>query len=260
MKDLLQYTGYLFDLDGVLWRGKEAVPGAPDTVKKLKQLGKRVLFVTNNAGTTRKTQHQKLLNMGFPAAIEEVVTSGYATARHLMERFGPSQIFVMGTEELATEMKECGHTVVSDNAGFVVVGYDPEFSYAKLDAAFQTLRKDGGMFVACNTNPILPTEDGFHPGVGPSVQALATCLGRGPDLIVGKPHEPIMQISLEALGLPANECVMTGDMVEHDLEWAAAFDMDTVFVLSGVQDETELARRGFKPTFIKGSVADFFHG
>ena len=258
MKDLLGYSGYLFDLDGVLWRGKEPVSGAPETVTRLKALGKRVLFVTNNAGTTRKTQHQKLLSMGFPAELGEVVTSGYATARHLAERFGPSRIFVMGTEELATEMRECGHTVVSDGAAFVVVGYDPGFCYAKLDAAFQTLRKDGGKFVACNTNPILPTEDGFHPGVGPSVQALATCLGRQPDLVVGKPFEPIMQISLEALGIPPEECVMTGDMVEHDLEWAAKFGIDTIFVLSGVQDEAELVRRNFSPTHICASVADFF--
>ncbi len=260
---LLDYEAYLFDLDGVLWKGMEPVPGTSEVVNRLKNSGKSVRFVTNNAGTSRGSQHAKLRSMGFDAQLGEVITSGYATAQYLKRKFESLSIFVMGTDELAGEMIDAGHKIVgiTDDikaADCVVVGYDPEFNYQKLDLAFQILQRKGTTFVATNENPTIPKEDGLHPGVGPSLRALAYCSAREPDLVVGKPHAPMMEITLESIKINPNRCLMTGDMIDLDLVWAERFGIKTLFVLSGVHSRDDLVRLKFAPDHILGSVAELY--
>lgn len=249
------YQGYIFDLDGVIWRRKALIEGADRTVSELRKRGAQLCFLTNNAGERRSTTHKKLVSMGVDAQLDEVITAGYATAQVLRRDFGLLKIFVMGSAELAEEMREAGHSVVTTNADGVVVGLDTEFNYQKLNAAFQCLRQ-GAKFVACNDNRIYPVEDGVHPGVGPSVRALACCAGREPDLVVGKPNLPIMKFALAALKVPANKCLCVGDQLEYDIQVGKNVGMDTALVLTGIAKEEDIEKMGIRPTFILNSIID----
>ncbi len=254
--DINRYKGIVFDLDGVVWLRRAPVPGVPETINILRSRGLKPLFVTNNAGEHREYQWNKLRQMGIPCDLSEVVTSGYATARHLLGKYGPSRIFVMGTNDLGREMTDAGHTLVEEHAQFVVVGFDPDFNYQKLDRAFNNVHFQGSRFIACNENPVYPAEDGVHPGVGPSVKALACAVGREPDLVVGKPHKHIMDVVAQLMNLPALDCLVVGDMLELDILAGINAGMDTAYVLSGIGKRDDILRLGITPTYVLNSAAD----
>ena len=253
---LSNIDGFAFDLDGVIWRGKEEVPGAADALRRVRTMGKQIVFVTNNASQHRKTQQKRLHQMGIEAELDEVITSGYTAAVSVLALHGSRKVFVMGTEELQREFSDAGHQLVTKGANCVVVGFDKTFSYEKLDQAFRNLYQKDCLFVACNTNRTYPAEDGLHPGIGPSVAALACCTNREPDLVVGKPHRPIMDLTLERLNVTAEKCLMVADVLEHDLKGAADIGMKTLFVLSGVDAREDIERSGITPDFVLQSVGE----
>lgn len=265
MLQLPPIDGFLFDLDGVVWRGTEPVPGASEFIASVRRAGRKVLFVTNNASAHRSAQQKKLRSMGIEAEMDEIITSASATAVVLFQRFGPLRAHVMGTEGLAQELAEAGHQVcevgtdrLAPGTGkieCVVAGLNPQFDYLRLNAALQCILRDGARFVACNDNPLYPREDGFYPGAGALVQALAVCAGKAPDLIVGKPYRPILDVALERIALPAERCVMFGDSLSHDIAWVQQAGMPTVYVLSGVGVADEVRTTGITPTWITDSLA-----
>ncbi|VVB51341.1 Phosphoglycolate phosphatase [uncultured archaeon] len=254
--DVRKYRGFIFDLDGVLWRGDETVAGAPQTVNRLRELGGRLAFVTNNASKHRTKCLDKLKSAGVKATLEEVISSGSATAQYLKEKHGEGRVHVMGTDDLKREMVEAGHEVVETEADYVVVGFDKGFNYEKLDKAYRTLAEHNGLFVACNGNRLFVEEDGRHPGVLPSVEALACASGRRPDVFVGKPNAPIMEMTLELLGLSPGECLIVGDTLDMDIQWGLNCGVDTLFVLSGMDSLNTVKATGIKPTYVLSSVSE----
>lgn len=259
-KDILfaQYDGFIFDMDGVIWRAKEIVPGAKEAISLLRDAGKKILFVTNNASESRQYQHEKLQSLGIESDIEEFLTAGYGTAQYLGTHHAGSQVYVMGTEQLAEEMQEAGLLLVEEDAEIVVVGFDREFSYKKLDTAFQNLYRRSCLFVACNQNPIYPAQHSFHPGVGPSVAALSYAIGREPDLVVGKPNKPLLDMALEKMALPPERVAVFGDILDMDILWGQQRGLGTVYVLSGVGIEEDISRLGIVPTFVAKDVRGAF--
>jgi len=249
------YQGFIFDLDGVVWRGKDAVPGGSEVINFLREHGKKIAFLTNNAGEHHRSQHRKLLSMGVEANLDEVITAGSAAALYIKEHHGSSRIFVMGTDDLKQEMIDAGHLSVDINAQFVVVGFDRGFNYEKLNQAYQNIIK-GAKFIACNQNPLYPTEHGLKPGVGPSVQALACCSGKTPDIVIGKPHRPIVDITLSRLGLKAKECLVVGDMLDFDIQAGISAGTDTLYVLSGIGKKEDIETLGITPNHILNSIAE----
>ncbi|MCB0321914.1 MAG: HAD-IIA family hydrolase [Bdellovibrionales bacterium] len=254
--DAGRYEGYIFDLDGVVWLGTDPVPGVADAINALRRAGRRVRFLTNNASQHRQTQREKLLSMGVEAELSEVLTSASTAAMALSRKFGSCKVHVMGTEDLKREIRDAGHTLVERNADWVVVGYDREFSYQKLCQAFQNIYFDQAKFLACNENPLLPTEEGFMPGIGPSVAALACCTGKSPDWVTGKPHETIFSLTLESIGLPAASCAMVADVLDLDIHGAQQVGIDGIFVLTGVHNEQDIERMRIVPKHILPSAAN----
>jgi 4-nitrophenyl phosphatase len=248
------YDGFIFDMDGVIWRGKEIVPGAKEAISIIRNAGKKALFVTNNASESRAYQHRKLTDLGIEADIEEFLTAGYGTAQYLGMHHPGSQVYVMGTEQLAEEMQEAGLLLVEKDAEIVVVGFDRGFSYQKLDTAFQNLYRKSCLFVACNQNPIYPAPDSFHPGVGPSVAALSYAIGKEPDLVIGKPNKPLLDMALEKLGLPGERVSVFGDILDMDILWGQQRGLGTVYVLSGVGTMEDISRLGITPAYVARDV------
>jgi len=243
---------YILDLDGVIYRGSNPIDGAVDAVNRLQDHAK-VLFLTNNSTRSMEAVAARLSATGIRCEEGDVITAGYAAAVYIRKRYGASTVYPIGEAGLIEELKAQGH-VISEDAEFVVVGLDRDLSYEKLRIGLQNI-VNGARFVATNTDPVLPTEDGFVPGAGAIVSALETASGQSP-VVIGKPEPPIMEIVLDHLGLDAEECVIVGDRLDTDILAGIRCGMRTVLVLTGVETRESLERSGIEPDCVVGSITE----
>ncbi|MCX7799247.1 MAG: HAD-IIA family hydrolase [Fimbriimonadales bacterium] len=238
-----RYPLYVFDLDGTLYRGDEPIPHAAETVRRLAAEGSAVRYFTNNSGQTREFFTRKLLSMGFPCEPHMVHSTATGLAALCRER-GVDRVFCVGEPGLVRTLRESGVEVANADrrhrvwplgeADTVVVGICRTFSYALLDAALQCLLR-GARFWATNTDATYPLEEGrLEPGAGSLVAAVATCAGRQPDLVVGKPSPLIVGQILREAGVPPEDALLVGDRPETDLECGRTLGCPTCLVLTGV--------------------------
>ena len=237
------YAGYLFDLDGTLYRGVEPIPHAVEAVRALKERGAKIGYLTNNSSQTRRFFAQKLTAMGFPAEPQDIGSSGIGTAE-LLRDWSIATSYVVGEPGLVETIREAGIAVVNaDDRGetyyseervdAVVVGIHRQFTYQLMNGAMQCILK-GGRFVATNPDSTFPLEGGRTvPGAGSIVAAVATCSGHEP-FIVGKPNPYLVEMAASKFGLPASEILVVGDRDDTDLESGRRAGCPTHLVLTGV--------------------------
>ena len=251
-----RYRGYIFDMDGVLYRGSEPVPGAAETIERLKKRGRRVVFVSNNSTLSREDYAEKIQEMGLPITEEELIPATYATARHVRERYPAERVYVVGALGLIKELLRAGVRVTQhpSKAGVLVTGSDPEISYQKLSDATSLLLR-GCPWVSTNADKLYPSERGILPGTGAVVGALRYITGREP-LIIGKPSKHIMEQALRVLGVPREECLMVGDIIESDVLAGRSVGVDTALVLTGVTRREDLEASEVKPDYVIESIAE----
>ncbi len=225
--------GFIFDLDGTLYRGNTVLPGAAEFVAHLRQAGIPLLFLTNNATTPPQGVADRLTQMGIPAGLDDVFTSAQATAATLAEEAPDSRIYVVGEVGLRDALRAAGLTLTDDyrEADTVVVGMDREVTYVKLRDAALAIRR-GARFIATNTDRTLPTELGLIPGAGSLIGLLEIATDVKPR-VIGKPSAGIMALGLRRLGTPAALTAAVGDRVETDILGGQAADMPTIAVLTG---------------------------
>jgi len=254
---MLNFKGFIFDLDGCIFRGDRPIPGARETLDAIRARGIRLLFLTNNSTGTPQQYSEKLAAMGIRASTDEILTSAVATAAymHQMERGGA---FIVGEKALETAVEGEGFTILGENrateAKYVVCGLDREVTYEKLKAASLALER-GARFIASNADPSLPTEEGYLPGAGAIISALVATTKIKPE-IVGKPSRRIMKIALRRLGLKAEEVVIVGDVLETDIKAGKNSGVHTVLVLTGVTKREQLIASNIQPDLTLDSVAD----
>lgn len=223
----------MLDLDGVLWRGRKPIPGSAEAVARLRAAGHRVGFLTNNSFTTVAELAEKLAGMGVPVEATDICSSAQAAAG-LLEP-GSTALVVGGggiTEALlarGVEPRSDGGPVDS-----VVVGFDPEFDYAKLTAAFKAVR-GGARLVGTNEDATFPTATGEIPGGGTIVAAVAYASGVTPE-IAGKPHPAAARLLSERMGVIS---WLIGDRLDTDGGMAAAVGARFGLVMSGVTRSAE---------------------
>ena len=216
------------DLDGVIYLGDEAVPGAGDALGVLRDAGHQVLFCTNNSSRTRQESADKITRVtGFETAVDQVASSAMAAGRLL----GGGRVIVVGGSGVREAVELSGGTIVDDGpADAVVVGIDFHFDYDLLDRASAAIRH-GARFVATNTDETYPTPTGLRPGAGAIVAAIAAASGVDPD-VAGKP-EPTMRNLIREMAT-GHTVFMVGDRPETDLAMARAEGWISVLVESGV--------------------------
>ncbi len=255
---LERYRGFLLDIDGVLVRGGQALPGAAEALAGLRAHGP-VLLLTNNSSQSRAGTAERLRRAGIPAETEEVLPSSYMAARFLRSRWGPVRFWYIGEGGIPEEMRAAGHILVPpEQAEWIVVGIDRDLTYAKLAQALQALLR-GARLLATNEDPTFPTPDGLVPGAGAVVGALRG-MGFPPEVVVGKPSPIVFQVALEVLGLAPGKVLMIGDRLDTDVAGAQALGMDTALVLSGVTQKDDLGRAGVRPTYVAADVAALVQG
>jgi HAD superfamily hydrolase (TIGR01457 family) len=244
-----RYDTVLFDLDGVLYRGAEAVPGAAETVAALRSREIRIGFVTNNSSRTPDAIARQLTSLGIEARADEVETSALATAALLRSR-AVASAFVIGGEGLREALRDAGLTPVERGDGraeAVVVGIDPSFTYADLVTGSWLVR-EGAPLIASNADATYPAADGMTlPGAGAIVAALETASGVTAE-VVGKPNAPIFREALRRVG--GHRPLVVGDRLDSDIEGARRLGWDSVLVLTGVSSEEDVRRTGLFPTYV----------
>lgn len=228
-----ELTGWALDLDGVIWRGTETVPGAPQAVASLRAAGIPLAFVTNSAMRTPAQVAAKLAHHGIPDAESEVITAAMAAAT--MVEAG-ERVLAIGSEGLHTALVGVGAELVVDGpADAVVVGITMSFDYDDMVRAMRAVR-GGARLVATNTDSTFPSHDGLLPGNGALVAAITVAAGVDAT-VAGKPHEPIAALVRRQLGAHG---LMVGDRPDTDGRFAESVGYDFGLVLSGVTTPADL--------------------
>jgi len=254
-------AGVMLDLDGVLWVGRTPVRGAPEAVEKMREMGKRIVFTTNNSSRSRRECVAMLGKIGIRAAEMEILTSGYVAAVYLSRVPGRVRAYVIGERGLKEELSRAGIRLLSedraDEATHLVVGKDSGINYGRIWAGLRAIMS-GAEFVATNTDPTYPTERGLAPGAGSMVGAITGCSGRSPDVIMGKPYPHMMKLALELMGTEPERTAIIGDRLEIDVRAGKSLGMRTVLVLSGVTGREAVKKIGkeMRPDFVFGSLAE----
>ena len=230
----LPHRGWLFDLDGTVYRGDQLLPGAAAAIAALRDDGRRVGFLTNKPLQTRADYAAKLTRLGIATAADDVITSSLVLARHLAKLDPGAPLFVIGEPPLLAELQRHGFEVRADaRVRWVVVAFDRTFDYAKLDTALQASRA-GARLIATNPDRTCPTEHGEIPDCAGMTAAVEAVTGRTVEAIVGKPSPLMLEVALASLGLTASDCVIVGDRIETDIVMGKRLGVATVLVLTGV--------------------------
>jgi arabinose operon protein AraL len=230
----LSQRGWLFDLDGTVYRGDALIPGADTTIAALRAAGRRVAFLSNKPLQTRGDYADKLTRLGIPTQADDVVNSSLVLARHLARLDARAPVFVIGEPPLIAELAAHGFEVRADHrVRWVVIAFDRTFDYAKLNTALQAVRQ-GARLIATNPDRTCPTEDGEIPDCAGMIAAVEAVTGHSVEAVVGKPSPIILEVALERLGLGAPECVIVGDRIETDIAMGKRLGLATVLVLTGI--------------------------
>jgi len=250
------YDVALLDLDGVVYIGTDAVPGAPEALAAARTAGLRLAFVTNNAARTPAVVAQHLTDLGIEASPDEVVNSAQAAAHYLSDHLpSAAKVLVVGTTGLEEALRERGLVPVShadDDVAAVVQGYSPDLSWRQLAEGAVAINR-GLPWVATNLDPTVPSPRGRLPGNGSLVAALRHATGAEP-ITTGKPDPTMHRESVQRSG--ATNPIVVGDRLDTDIEGANAVGCASLLVLSGVTSPAELlaASEEHRPTFISADL------
>lgn len=273
---------FIFDCDGVIWKGDSLIDRVPQVLEKLRALGKRVFFVTNNSTKSRKGYKKKFDDLGLEVRPEEIFSSSFAAAAYLEQtRFANTgkKVYIIGEtgieEELsligvpyiggpsdsdkAPNMKPGGALEIDANVGAVVVGFDRNINYYKIQYAQLAINEAGAEFIATNLDAVTHLTDAQEwAGNGSMVGAIKGCTGKEPTL-VGKPSPLMIDYMEQKFGLDRSRIVMVGDRLDTDILFGAQNGLKTCLTLSGVTSLSKLLspENQIRPDFYVTSIADY---
>lgn len=241
------------DMDGVLVKGAEMIPGADKFIKRLQKLGREYLVLTNNSIYAPRDLAHRLKAIGLEIPEERIFTSAMATARFLHSQRPDGTAFVIGETGLTQAIHEVGYVITDMNPDYVVLGETGIYDYEKITIAINLIEA-GSRFIATNPDPSGPKETGTVPGCGAMAALIESASGRSP-FFVGKPNPLMMRTALNFLDIHSEETVMIGDRMDTDIIAGVQSGMDTVLVLTGVAKEVDVENFPYKPTWVVDSIA-----
>lgn len=250
---------FLFDVDGVLYAGKERLRliGGRKIIEKLRKMGKKFFVLTNISTHTRDSIQANLNSLGFDIKRDEILSSIQLLSDYLKKKYGSVKCYMIGEDGFRRELEANGHRIVGDDADFVVVGLDRNLSYAKLDNAVQILRK-GAKLMGAHMARLYMYETGPAMAPGPIVKALEYASGKRA-LSFGKPSPLMFKLALAKAGVAGKDAVMVGDQIETDIVGAKKIGMYTVLTLSGVDTMQSVKSAKVKPDLVLNNVDDLIN-
>lgn len=242
----------IFDLDGTLHVGNDAVKGAAEKLAELRGAGIQLLFLTNAGTRSRENRAKRIVELGFPAKKEEVYCTSYLIAAYIKQNYSGKKVFVVGEQGILDELDDAGIEHVEKDADIVIAGLDREFTYEKLAKALRELN-NGAVLIASNKDNVFPTEDGYLPGAGSVVAAVEKAAGREAQ-VVGKPSAYALELIKKDWGFKNEEIMMVGDRLDTDISFAKEAGIKSALVLSGVSKKSDI--KEIIPDYVFESVAE----
>jgi 5'-nucleotidase len=247
-------SSWLMDMDGVLITEEQAIPGAPEFIARLTELGIPFLVLTNNSMYTNRDLRARLSRSGLDLPEEAIWTSALATARFLEDQRPGGSAFVVGETGLTTALHASGYTITDRDPDYVVLGETRTYSFERITRAIQLISA-GARFIATNPDNVGPSPDGPLPATGSVAALISRATGIAP-YYVGKPNPLMMRSALNAIDAHSESTAMIGDRMDTDIVSGLEAGMETVLVLTGVTSREDAERHPFKASRIVDSVAD----
>ena len=240
------YKGYVFDLDGTIYLGDELLPGAKRLILKLRELGKRVVFLSNNPTKDPRMYAEKLGKLGLKTPASEIVNTVVTMTRWLLRDHPEATVFPISEEPLKNSLSEAGIRMSEnpEEIDIVIASYDRGFDYRKLQIAFDAIWfYERAMLVTTNPDRYCPFPGGRgEPDAAAIVAAIEACTGAKCQVNVGKPDPVMLETIMDLIGLEAKDCVMSGDRLYTEIRMAKAAGMPSAVVLTGETTERDLGR------------------
>jgi NagD protein len=246
--------GFLIDMDGVLYRGTELIPGADRFIEQLRARDIPFRLLTNNSQRTRRDVVAKVARLGIDVEEEHVFTSAMATARFLAQQKPKGTAFVIGEGGLLTALHQNGYAVVDHDPDYVIVGEGRTFNLELVEASVRMIL-GGAKLIATNLDPNCPTQNGLRPGCGAMAAMLEIATG-AKAFSVGKPSPIMMRAARKELGLTTDETTIIGDTMETDILGGVQLGFHTVLVLSGGTRQEDLPRYPYRPELVVSSLGE----
>jgi HAD superfamily hydrolase (TIGR01450 family) len=260
------YDGYVFDLDGTVYLGNALLPGAADAIARVRALGKRTVFLSNNPTRDPQMYADKLAGLGIPTPLDDIVNPVVTVPRWLQAHHPGAGVFAISEEPLKRALTGAGIRLTEDpeEIDVVLASYDRTFEYRKLQIAFDALWfHKRARLITSNPDKFCPMPGGRgEPDAASIVAAIEACTGVTCEANLGKPGAEMLETVLGMLGLSADRCVMIGDRVSTDIAMAARGGMDSVLVLTGETTPAMAARlpQDGAPTWILDRIDHLLPG
>jgi NagD protein len=249
---------WLMDMDGVLVREQQPIPGAAEWLSLLRQQGTPFLVLTNNSIFTRRDLAARLSASGLEVPEEAIWTSALATARFLADQRPGGSAFVIGEAGLTTALHDAGYTLTERSPDYVVLGETRTYSFERITHAIRLIG-EGARFIATNPDATGPSADGPLPATGSVAALISRATGAEP-YFVGKPNPLMMRSALNAIDAHSESTTMIGDRMDTDVVSGLEAGMETILVLSGVTTRDQADRFPFRATRVIDSIADLLEG
>jgi NagD protein len=244
---------FLIDMDGVLVRGPNLIPGADLFIERLKREGRKFLVLTNNSLRTPKDLEHRLKQIGLNVEADHIYTSALATARFLSSQRPKGTAFVIGETGLMEALHDVEYVVTEFQPDYVVVGDTDHYDHQRITQAVRLIH-DGARFIGTNPDVTGPAESGIVPATGALVALIEKATGRQA-YFVGKPNPLMMRTALHEIQEHSENTVMVGDRMDTDIVAGIESGLETVLVLTGVTRREDIDRYPYRPTRIAESVS-----
>lgn len=254
MNPLQDVRLYLLDMDGTFYLDDHLLPGALEFLCRVRESGRRFMFLTNNSSKNRRDYLDKLARLGAEVGEDELFTSADATLDYLDESAFPREILLIGTPSLEEQFLARGYRIDAEDPKGVVLGFDTTITYEKLTRLCDAVRA-GLPYIATHPDYNCPVQGGFIPDIGAVIAFVQASTGRLPDLVVGKPNAMIAEAAARRAGLSVEQLCMVGDRLYTDIALGQNCPIKTALVLCGETTPSDAAQSDIRPTVTADSLA-----
>jgi len=247
-------TGFIIDMDGVIYHGNNILPGVNEFLKWLEDTGKSYLFLTNASQRTPKELHEKLDRLGIHVKEEHFYTSALATAAFLSSQRPDGSAFIIGDAGLIHALYSVGYTTNNVNPDYVVVGDTSSYNFEKIELAVNLVIR-GARLIGTNPDVSGPMETGITPSVKALIAPIEIASGKKA-YFLGKPNPLMMRIALKKLGVKREDSIVIGDRMDTDIRCGLESEIETLLVLSGITSLKEIDNFPYRPQYVLNGVMD----
>ena len=247
-------SGFIIDMDGVIYHGNKLLPGIPEFLKWLEDSGKKFLFLTNSSERSPRELHEKLMRLGLDVGEEHFYTSALATAGFLASQKPNGSAFIIGDAGLIHAMYSFGYTINNVNPDYVVVGDTRNYNFENIRTAVNLVLR-GARLIGANPDISGPVENGIIPSTKALIAPIEIATGKKA-YFVGKPNPLMMRIALKKLMVNREDTIVIGDRMDTDVRCGLESELDTLLVLSGITSREEVNNFPYQPQYILNGIID----